>query len=200
MEFRTSIPRTLGLAALGVLMTLASYYTGRTARGFTQAVGWFGLVFFALALVVILLQLFRRGPTVTIGESGVLDRRLGVGLIPWQDISSVSITRVRNQRFISLWLRNDEQYLSRIPTWRRVASRLSDRMGISPFTMQFHGLSPGLDDAYALLRSKLPERAGFYQSLEGAVNGGRLRAAGAGRQCAPAALMGRFWAAPQLHR
>jgi len=27
-----------------------------------------------------------------------------------------------------------------------------------------------------------------------------LRAAGAGRQCAPAALVGRFWAAPQLHR
>ena len=26
-----------------------------------------------------------------------------------------------------------------------------------------------------------------------------LGAAGAGRQCAPAALIGRFWAAPQLH-
>jgi hypothetical protein len=32
------------------------------------------------------------------------------------------------------------------------------------------------------------------------VNGGRFRAAGAGRQCAPAALGWRFWAAPQLHR
>ena len=32
------------------------------------------------------------------------------------------------------------------------------------------------------------------------MNGLRLRAAGAGRQCAPAALIGRFRAAPQLHR
>jgi len=31
------------------------------------------------------------------------------------------------------------------------------------------------------------------------VNGVWLRAAGAGRQCAPAALGMRFWAAPQLH-
>jgi hypothetical protein len=31
------------------------------------------------------------------------------------------------------------------------------------------------------------------------VNGWWLRAAGAGRQCAPAALVGRFRAAPQLH-
>jgi len=32
------------------------------------------------------------------------------------------------------------------------------------------------------------------------VNGEWLRAAGAGRQCAPAALIGRGRAAPQLHR
>jgi hypothetical protein len=37
------------------------------------------------------------------------------------------------------------------------------------------------------------------KSLEGPVRLGSL-AAGAGRQCAPAALIGRFWAAPQLIR
>jgi hypothetical protein len=35
--------------------------------------------------------------------------------------------------------------------------------------------------------------------LEGSVNVGSV-AAGAGTQCAPAALGGRFWAAPQRHR
>jgi hypothetical protein len=38
------------------------------------------------------------------------------------------------------------------------------------------------------------------QSLEGSVNGGWVRAAGAGRLCAPAALDGGFWAVPQLLR
>jgi hypothetical protein len=37
------------------------------------------------------------------------------------------------------------------------------------------------------------------QSLEWTVNVGSV-AAGAGKQCAPAAPLGRFWAAPQLHR
>ena len=32
------------------------------------------------------------------------------------------------------------------------------------------------------------------------MNGWRFRAAGAGRQRAPAVLIRRFWAAPQLHR
>jgi len=161
MEFRTSIPRTLGLAGLAVLMILAGYDAARNASGYIQAAGWLGTPFAGLALVVILLQLFRRSPTVVIDDSGVLDRRLGVGLIPWQDISSVSITQISNQRFISLWLRDDERYRSRASPWRRGAIRLSQRMGFSPFKMQFRGLTPGLEDAYAILRSRLPERAGF---------------------------------------
>jgi hypothetical protein len=41
---------------------------------------------------------------------------------------------------------------------------------------------------------------GSQQSLEGTVNGGWLRAAGAQYFQAPAALDLRFWAAPELHR
>jgi hypothetical protein len=161
MEFRTSIPRTLSFTALGVLGALTSYYAARTASGLTQIAGWFGLVFFALGTVVIPLRLLRRGPVVIIDDAGVLDRRLGVGLIPWQDISSVSISQIRNQRFISLWLRNEEHYLSRWPTWRRAGSGLSEGLGVSPFSMQFRTLTPSLDDAYARLKQYVTEHAGF---------------------------------------
>jgi hypothetical protein len=140
---------------------IGCYYATRDVPVLIQAVGWFGLVFLAWGLVILFLQFFRRGPTVIIDDSGVLDRRLGVGPIPWSDITSVSITLVRDQRFISLWLRNEKQYLDRIPTWRRGARRLSERMGYSPFALTFIGLTPGLDEAYALLRSRLPERTGF---------------------------------------
>lgn len=42
--------------------------------------------------------------------------------------------------------------------------------------------------------------ASSNQRLERAVKGLWLRAAGAGKQCAPAALTMRFWAAAQAHR
>jgi hypothetical protein len=160
MECRTSIPRTLGMAGLGVLMILASYYVARTASGLTQGAGWFGVVFFACGLVVILVQLFRRGPIVVLDESGVFDRRLGVGRIPWQDISSVSVTQIRSQRFISLWLRNEEEYLSRFPGWKSTLGRASEKIGYSPFLLSLAGLTPGLDEAYAYIRAKVPEHAG----------------------------------------
>src|ERR1700723_1136593 len=84
MEYRTSIPRTLGLAGLGVLMIAASYFSARNGVGFIQAVGWFRVPFFGLCFVAILFQPFRQGPTVVIDELGVFDRRLGVGRIPWE--------------------------------------------------------------------------------------------------------------------
>ena len=141
-------------------MIAVSYFAAQTSAGFIQAVGWVGVAFFALCLALILRQLLRRGPTVVIDDFGVFDRRLGVGLIPWQDISAVSVAQIRSQRFISLWLRNQEEYLSRVPSWRASLGRMNERMGFSPFSMGFAGLTPGLDEVYAHIRTKVPERAG----------------------------------------
>jgi hypothetical protein len=160
MECRTSIPRTLGWAGLAVLMTAAGYFMALTAVGFGQLVGWFGLIFFGLCLAAILLQLFRRGPTIVIDEVGVLDRRLAVGSIPWQDISSVSLIQIKRQRFISLWLRNEDEYLSRMRGWKQGIARANRALGFSPFCLGFTGLTPGLDEAYARIRTRVPERAG----------------------------------------
>jgi hypothetical protein len=118
------------------------------------------VVFFGACLIAIVFQLFRRKPTVVFGHSGVLDIRLGVGLIPWRDIASVSILAVRRQRLIALSLRDEESYRLRSPIWRRVLIYISDAMNYPAFTIAFAGLRPGLDEAYAFLLKTLPARAG----------------------------------------
>jgi len=161
MEFRTSIPRTLGVVGLGVLMIALCYYLARTGVGDdVREVGWLGVAFFGLALVGWLSQLLRRGPTVTIDDRGVFDRRMGIGPILWRDIAFISIGQVRRERFMSLWLRNEDQYLSKAPRVKRGLELASRELGFSPFTLSFIGLTPGIDEAYALLRQRIPERAG----------------------------------------
>jgi hypothetical protein len=160
MEYRTSIPRTLGLGALGVLMIAASYFSAQNGVGLIQAVGWFGVAFFGLCFAAILFQLFRRGPTVVIDELGVFDRRMGVGPIPWEEIASVSAADVKRQRLISLWLRNEEPYLSRASAWRRRLAAANRALGFSPFCMSFTGLTPGFDEAYGRLKARVTERVG----------------------------------------
>jgi len=157
MEYRPSIPRTLGLAGVAALMIAASYFSTQVGAGFT---GWFGVAFFGLCLGGILSQLFKHGPTVVIDELGVFDRRLRIGRIPWEDIASVSIAQVRRRRLISLWLRNEERYLPQDSAVVRRLAAASRAAGVSPFSISFMGLTPGLDEAYARLRARLPERAG----------------------------------------
>jgi hypothetical protein len=116
MEIRTSIPRTLAVVGLVALITLICYVAARdnSAPAVVRVCAWAGAFFCACILVFYLFQLFRRSPTVLIDDSGVCDRRLGVGTIAWGDISSVAVTRIGYQRSISLWLRNEEQYLARL--------------------------------------------------------------------------------------
>ena len=160
MEYRASVPRTLGLAGLAVGMILGSFYIARNYGESAEAVGWTGAVFFTLCLIAILFQLFRRVPTVVIDDLGVLDRRMRIGRISWDDISSVSVQQVRSTHFVSLWLRNEEQYLSHSPNGMRILGRINREMGFSPFSMSFVGLTPGWDDAYARISARISVRAG----------------------------------------
>jgi hypothetical protein len=73
-------------------------------------------------------------------------------------LAVLMIAPVRRQRFISLWLRNEEQYLSRGSARTRALAAANRTLGFSPFSMAFTGLTPGLDQAYAHLRARVPER------------------------------------------
>lgn len=159
LRFHTSIARTVGLAVLGVVMVAASWWVAWTVPDpLHAAIGWVGVAFFSACLVLILVQLFRRKAPVVIDDSGILDVRFGVGLIPWGDIASVSLEEIQKQRFISLWLRTEEEYLLRAPAWKRRLFGLNKRLGFSPFGMSFAGLKPGLDAAYGRIRERVPER------------------------------------------
>jgi hypothetical protein len=55
-----------------------------------RGVAWPGIVIGVSSAWFGLKQMFRKGPTLIINESGIDDKRLGVGQIPWTAISSVS--------------------------------------------------------------------------------------------------------------
>lgn len=51
VEFRTSIPKTVGLVSLGIVMIAVSYFAATQASGYKMMLSWFGVPFFALAVV-----------------------------------------------------------------------------------------------------------------------------------------------------
>jgi len=105
------------------------------------------------------LLLFRSGPIVRLSDDGIDDVRLRVGLIPWRDISSVSVYTIRNRPIIQLWLRDADSYLMRWPRWRRALSRLPTSLGYSAFVLDLSFLNPGFGPVYAFISRHVSARS-----------------------------------------
>jgi hypothetical protein len=123
-----------------------------------RVVAWLGIVFGVPAAWFGLQLMFRKGPTLTINESGIDDKRLGVGQIPWTAISSVSAYEVRNNPLIELWLSDESTYVSRMPRWQRMYAPIAKATGHSPFVISTTFLTPGFRPVYENILRFVPAR------------------------------------------
>jgi hypothetical protein len=136
----------------------ASWFCTTIPRLKAQIAGWVGLVFFGLCFVAILAQLFRRGPSVILDESGIHDLRSSFGTIPWADVASLRIGSMRSQRFLCVEVLDADTYLSRVPLHKRLLAQANSSLGFPPVTISFSGLSPGLDEVWSYVQTNHPEK------------------------------------------
>ena len=151
MDFVPSFMQRVVLATIVVVWTLPMLYLALIQCPpcpASRALGCVGLALAALLGPRLLRDVFRRGPTIRLTEAGIFDIRLGVGLIPWKDISSVSLFRFGKHALIELWLRDPEAYVRRWRWWQRslVPGLAARRM--SPFNLKFLFLTPGYERAF----------------------------------------------------
>ena len=113
-----------------------------------RVLAWLGIAIGVLAAWLGIQQMIRKGPTLIINESGIDDKRLGVGQIPWTAISSISAYAVRNKPIIELWLSDESTYVSRLPRWQRMYAPIAKATGHSPFVISMTFLTPGFRPVY----------------------------------------------------
>lgn len=92
----------------------------------------YGILFtiiFVFGGIVFSIQLFDRRPRITIDDSGVEDRKLGVAKILWEDIESVELRKVFATSFIVLKLVNNEKYLEKLDAKATVVSKINKKLG-----------------------------------------------------------------------
>ena len=125
----------------GVAMAALSAMMARAGQGtFTGWVGIAGVIFFGAAAVVGFVQGTRREPRLTIDDTGVHDRTLGVGVIPWSDIAGAEPYGVAKQPFVGLHLRNEAKYIARASFWSRMLARIHASSGLPAFSVNLSGL------------------------------------------------------------
>ena len=138
MECHTSKVKVLGLLGLTCLMVGVSYFCTTLPDAMARVVGWIGTVFFGLGFIAFPIH----------------DRRLKIGVIPWEDVRSLSIGSVHSTKFLCIEVVDREKYLSRFSRWKRHLASASEGLGFPALTINFAGLRPGLKDVWAYLEAR----------------------------------------------
>ena len=117
--------------------------------------GWGVLLFFVVCAPVFVWQLFDARPRLTIDDSGIEDRTLGLGLIPWDEIADAYRATVDGQEFISLVMRNPEQWAERRSTLQRALVRASRKLGFTEVNLNLGGVNANSSEILDLILKRV---------------------------------------------
>jgi hypothetical protein len=154
MECHTSKLKLLGLLGLTCVLVGVSWFCTTLPDLVARVAGWIGVGFFGLGFIAIPVMWFRTGPQIVINDEGIEDRRLKIGMIPWEDIRSLSLGSVNSTTFLCIEVIDPEKYLSRLPRWKRSLAKANTALGFPALTIGFSGLSPGVKEVWQYLEDR----------------------------------------------
>ena len=115
---------------------------------------WIGelvMAFFMIGVVVFVRQFLDQAPRLTLTATGVSDRALKLGEIPWRDIEGAYLRSVRGSEFICLQLRNTDDYLARLSPLMRRLLGTNTALGFTPISLNLTGLKADINEILAIV-------------------------------------------------
>ena len=124
----------MGFVAAGILMIYLARSEPVADAFFLNAIGFLSIGFFGLCGSYPFIKLFDTQPGLILDSIGIVDRSSGVavGRVAWHDIRAISAIHVVGQSFLTLHLKNPQQYLQRGNFVQRQAHKLNYRFYGSP--------------------------------------------------------------------
>jgi hypothetical protein len=120
----------------------------------TQLAGWAGIAFFSLSFIVTARSWFRTSqPKIVIDDAGI-HTGSSIGTIDWPDVTGLRIDSIKRIKLLSIYVLDKQKYLNRMPMLARAAAKLHPYLGCSELTINFVGLTPGIDDACRYLQKR----------------------------------------------
>ncbi|TGE06581.1 STM3941 family protein [Hymenobacter fodinae] len=121
----------LAFVAMGVFMIVTKGNWG---------LGLITIVFFGAGAAVGAWQFLDTRPRLRITDEGILDRTLGVGLIPWTDITDAYVRSINQENFVCLHVRDEQAYLSRLSPLKRKLAGANAALGFTPLSINLSGV------------------------------------------------------------
>ncbi|HYF63625.1 MAG TPA: STM3941 family protein [Herpetosiphonaceae bacterium] len=142
----------LSLAFVGIGVMLVT--SASASRAGNTWKGWLAIVFFGACAAVGAWQLFDRRPRLVIDDEGVFDRTLKVGRIPWSAIAGATPQSILGNHFIALDLRNEEEWIARLPKPYRSMVKGNEALGFAKLNLNLSGTDAKPAELLALIQYK----------------------------------------------
>lgn len=135
---------------LGLLGLCAAY----TYSVFGDNVMWFGVLACVISFAGLLHSLWKHDLLLSIDDTGIYDKRLGIGKISWVDVEDVQLQVHEGHRFLCFKMSNVTPYLARLKGANRERVLFHRSLGFQGFNVD---VSP-VDVNLLELKKKIDDR------------------------------------------
>jgi hypothetical protein len=157
---RAKIAVLLAILAVLTLVPLGAAFSGEAKFGFallfSMTASFFGVWFLAM-----LARLFWRGPVLIVSREGILDRRIGTRIIPWERVSQIYVFRARSQVYVAVVPDDPEEFIDPPGRFERLSLWASDALRLPRFSISMMGLNATQRAIMMALRRHMPP--GLYK-------------------------------------
>jgi hypothetical protein len=127
---------------------------------FVFIIGLSSILFFGLGVIIFIKKLFDKSPGLRISEMGII-YQFNVKsreLIPWTDILEIGETKIVNQTFLNIILKNPQKYIdSQKSTYKKKAMQLNYNLYGTVIAITTNGLKCSHKELKSLLENKFTE-------------------------------------------
>jgi hypothetical protein len=107
---------------------------------------WFGIAACTISFGGFLHSIWKHEILVQIDETGIYDRRLGIGKIMWSDVENVHLQLTEENRFLCFRVRDPKPYLARLKGGERERMLFHRSLGFSGFNVDIGALDVNILD------------------------------------------------------
>ena len=115
---------------------------------------WIGranILFFGACAALFIRQLFDSRPRLKIDERGINDRTLGVGLIPWSEITNAYVKSMQGNDFICLAVRDPNRWIGGLSPAQMVMLKANKALGFSELNIHLTGTNVRTQEIHELI-------------------------------------------------
>lgn len=159
-EERGKVVRQVIFGAMMLAVSVFIMIGGFQNREMLYAIpGVLGTLLFGASFIFILRGLFVPRPLMKINDKGITDLSTltSFGLVEWDEIDSVTMTKRFRQQFIDIAVLDDEKVIKRLPKYRQYLLKLNVESKQALVSIPLGTAKISTDDVRDLLQRKLAE-------------------------------------------